>query len=55
MAQSIGYLLAAGAPAAFGLLHDASGAWSLPLGLAASLMVATAVFGVLAARDRLLD
>ncbi|WP_297345448.1 MFS transporter [Amnibacterium sp.] len=54
MAQSVGYLLAAGAPAAFGLLHDASGAWNLPLGLAASLMVATSVFGVLAARDRLL-
>jgi CP family cyanate transporter-like MFS transporter len=54
MAQSIGYLLAAGAPAAFGLLHDASGGWDLPLGLTGCVMVVMSVFAVLAARDRVL-
>jgi CP family cyanate transporter-like MFS transporter len=54
MAQSIGYLLAAGAPAAFGLLHDASGGWDLPLGLTGGVMVVMSVFAVLAARDRVL-
>ena len=54
MAQSVGYLIAAGAPAAFGLLHDASGGWALPLGLAALAMVVMSVFATLAARDRLL-
>ena len=54
MAQSVGYLIAAGAPAAFGLLHDASGGWALPLGLAALAMLVMALFATLAARDRLL-
>lgn len=31
MAQSIGYLIAAAGPVLFGLLHDLSGAWGLPL------------------------
>jgi MFS transporter, CP family, cyanate transporter len=54
MAQSVGYLIAAGAPAAFGLLHDASGGWELPLGLTALAMVVMSLFAMLAARDRLL-
>ncbi len=40
MAQSIGYFIAALGPIAFGLLHDLSHGWSLPLiALAASLIV----------------
>ncbi|HSM04221.1 MAG TPA: MFS transporter [Longimicrobiales bacterium] len=31
MAQSVGYLLAAVGPPLFGLLHDGSGGWSIPL------------------------
>lgn len=31
MAQSIGYLIAATGPTAFGLLYDASGGWTVPL------------------------
>jgi CP family cyanate transporter-like MFS transporter len=31
MAQSVGYLIAASGPVLFGVLHDASGGWSIPL------------------------
>lgn len=43
MAQSAGYLLAAGGPLGLGLAHDATGGWTLPLLL---LVVAAVVQGV---------
>ncbi len=52
MAQCVGYLLAAAGPIAMGLLRDALGGWSGPLGLCAALALLAAVFGMLAGRDR---
>ncbi|MNF13290.1 Inner membrane transport protein YeaN [compost metagenome] len=31
MSQSVGYLLAASGPTLFGLLHDVTGGWNIPL------------------------
>ena len=47
MAQSIGYLLAAGGPVLFGFLHDSTGSWtgSLLMLLATALVLATAGIG----------
>jgi CP family cyanate transporter-like MFS transporter len=47
MAQSIGYFIAALGPIIFGLLHDVSHGWTLPLlAMAAALLVqAAAGFG----------
>jgi CP family cyanate transporter-like MFS transporter len=42
MAQSIGYLLAAGGPVLFGLLHDLTHAWTIPL-----LTLVAATIGIL--------
>lgn len=55
MAQSVGYLLAAAAPIAFGALYDLTGGWTLPLGLTAVCMVFMGVFAVLAGRRRYID
>lgn len=52
MAQSIGYLFAASGPVSFGLLHDVSGSWSLPLVLLSALGVMLAIVGYEAGRDR---
>ena len=52
MAQSLGYLLAAIGPFGVGLLHDLSGAWTIPLLVLLCLMIAQAVFGGLGGRDR---
>jgi CP family cyanate transporter-like MFS transporter len=54
MAQSIGYLLAAPGPVVFGLLHQATGGWSVPLAVLAGLIIVQGVFGVLAGRARFL-
>jgi len=54
MAQSVGYLLAAAGPVAFGWLHDLTGSWSIPLGLTAAVMVVMSVFAMLASRNRFL-
>ena len=54
MAQSVGYALAAAAPAVFGLLYDAGGRWEPPLLLMAGLMEVLCVFAVLAGRDRVI-
>ena len=54
MAQSVGYLLAAAGPVAFGWLHDLTGGWSIPLGLTAAVMVVMSVFAMLASRNRFL-
>jgi CP family cyanate transporter-like MFS transporter len=42
-AQSIGYLIASAAPLGFGLLHDATGSWTVPLLI---VVVATALQGL---------
>ena len=54
MAQSIGYLLAATGPIVISILHDASGAWVVPLIVMLGVIVVQVVFGVLGSRDRLL-
>lgn len=54
MAQSGGYLLAAAGPVLFGLLHDASGAWTVPLLALLGITVAQFAFGILAGRAALI-
>jgi len=52
MAQAVGYTITAIGPLAFGALHAWEGGWTLPLLLVAASMVAQAVIGVPAGRDR---
>lgn len=52
LAQSIGYLLAAAGPALFGLLHDLSNDWVIPLLLLFVVLAAKLFFGLGAARPR---
>jgi CP family cyanate transporter-like MFS transporter len=51
MAQSVGYLLAAGGPFLFGLLRDATHAWTVPLTLLVVVTVCLLITGLGAARD----
>lgn len=51
MAQSAGYLLAAGGPLGVGLAHDATGAWTLPLLLLVAAAVVQGVAVWFAGRD----
>ena len=51
MAQSIGYLLAAGGPFLFGLLRDVTHAWTVPLTLLVAVTVCLLITGLGAARD----
>ena len=51
MAQSVGYLLAAGGPFLFGVLRDVTGAWKVPLALLLTVTVCMLIAGVGAARD----
>lgn len=50
MAQSVGYLLAAGGPFLVGVLHDASGGWSLPCALLVALAGVQITAGYFAGR-----
>ena len=52
MAQSIGYTLCAVGPLRVGLLHEATGSWTVPLILLLALLVPQAVSGALAGRSR---
>ncbi|MFD7587497.1 CynX/NimT family MFS transporter [Kitasatospora sp. NPDC059811] len=52
MAQSIGYLVAAAGPLLLGILHDATGSWTLPLTVLAVLGIAMAAAGYGAGQDR---
>jgi MFS transporter, CP family, cyanate transporter len=52
MAQGFGYLIAAPGPLLFGLLHDLTAAWTIPLVMVTVVMVGQSVFGGLAGRDR---
>jgi MFS transporter, CP family, cyanate transporter len=51
MAQSVGYLLAAGGPFLFGVLRDVTGAWKVPLLLLLTVTVCLLITGIGAARD----
>jgi CP family cyanate transporter-like MFS transporter len=51
MAQSVGYLLAAGGPFLFGVLRDATGAWKVPLTLLLTVTICLLIAGIGAARD----
>lgn len=51
MAQSVGYLLAAAGPSLFGVLHDATQAWTIPLALLFAITVCLLIVGLGAGRD----
>ena len=51
MAQSVGYLLAAGGPFLFGLLRDVTGGWKVPLALLLTVTLCLLIAGIGAARD----
>jgi MFS transporter, CP family, cyanate transporter len=53
MAQTIGYLLAASGPTVVGLIHDLTGAWTIPLAALTATTVAILVAGLFAGRDTL--
>jgi CP family cyanate transporter-like MFS transporter len=53
MVQSGGYMLAAVGPTAIGALHDLAGGWTVPLWALMGVTLLTCVFGLGAARDRL--
>ena len=54
LAQSMGYLLASAGPLEVGLLHSATGSWTLPVAVLFALNAVLLVAGLLAARDRVL-
>jgi len=51
MAQSVGYLLAAGGPFLFGVLRDATHAWTVPLALLFAVALCLLITGLGSARD----
>ena len=51
MAQTIGYLLAAGGPSLFGVLRDVTHAWAVPLAVLLAVTVCLLIAGLGAARD----
>lgn len=52
MAQSLGYLLAAGGPIALGIIHDATGSWVPALIIVLVLLAGQTVAGLFAGRNR---
>lgn len=52
MAQGFGYVFAGTGPFLFGLLHDLTEGWTIPLGLVAVVLVLQLITGILAGRDR---
>lgn len=54
LAQAVGYLLASAGPLEVGLLHTETGSWTVPVILLFMFTVVMLVFGVLAARPRML-
>ncbi|ACU39688.1 MFS transporter [Actinosynnema mirum] len=54
MAQSIGYLISAAGPFAFGVLRDVTGAWTVSMYVLAGVLVALIALGVIAGRPRTL-
>jgi CP family cyanate transporter-like MFS transporter len=51
MAQTFGYLLAAAGPFLFGVLRDATNAWTVPLALLLAITVCLLIAGLGAGRD----
>jgi CP family cyanate transporter-like MFS transporter len=54
LAQSVGYLLASAGPLEVGLLHSATGSWTLPVLVLFAFNAVLLVAGILAARPRML-
>lgn len=52
MAQGLGYLLAGVGPFLFGVLHDATGGWTVPWAMVLVVYVVQMVMGALAGRNR---
>jgi len=52
MSQSVGYVLAAGGPFAFGVLHDLTGGWTVPLLMSLALIGVEVPLALTAGRDR---
>ncbi|MCW2889999.1 MAG: transporter, family, cyanate transporter [Streptosporangiaceae bacterium] len=52
MAQGVGYLIAATGPFTFGILHDVTGGWNVPVGMAVGVAVLEVVPGLAAGRAR---
>lgn len=55
LGQGVGYLIAAGGPVLFGLLHDATDSWDLPLAVVIGLLVPQLACGLIAARPGTVD
>ena len=51
MAQSIGYLIAALGPFAFGVFHDFTRSWTVPLILLTAMAILQAIFGFAAGKN----
>jgi CP family cyanate transporter-like MFS transporter len=51
MGQALGYLVAAVGPVLFGVLHDATGSWRVPLAVLVGVAAAHALIGLRAGRD----
>ena len=54
-AQSIGYVIAGLGPLGTGLLHDATGTWTVPVVVLLVAALAIGAFGALVNRDRFLE
>jgi len=54
MAQSVGYVLAASGPIMFGLLHDVTKGWTVPVLTVASLAMVQALMGFIGGRPGVL-
>lgn len=52
MAQGLGYLLGAAGPFAFGVLHDLTGGWTVPLTMVLCVVTAQLAFGWYAGKPR---
>jgi len=52
MAQCIGYLITACGPLCFGLLHDLTNSWAIPLAMLILLLIPQLLMGMLAGRAR---
>lgn len=54
MAQSLGYMLAAVGPLLFGVLHDWTQGWTLPLLVQVILAVVLLIAGIKASKNRVI-
>jgi CP family cyanate transporter-like MFS transporter len=54
LSQAVGYLLASAGPLEVGLLHSATGSWTLPVAVLFAFSFVQLIAGILAARPRML-